>query len=97
MNILKTASLISRLLLLVMLTYGAPASFAQTLDFSIDGGNTFGNTFTVVNGSITNVGVYLSDLPANNVLATEGLFSFCLLYTSPSPRDRQKSRMPSSA
>ena len=26
----------------------------------------------------------------------EGL-SICLLYTSPSPRDRQKSRMPSSA
>ena len=24
-------------------------------------------------------------------------FSLCLLYTSPSPRDRQKSRMPSSA
>ena len=24
-------------------------------------------------------------------------FNFCLLYTSPSPRDRQKSRMPSSA
>ena len=24
-------------------------------------------------------------------------YSFCLLYTSPSPRDRQKSRMPSSA
>ena len=25
------------------------------------------------------------------------LFKCCLLYTSPSPRDRQKSRMPSSA
>ena len=25
------------------------------------------------------------------------IYSFCLLYTSPSPRDRQKSRMPSSA
>ena len=25
------------------------------------------------------------------------LMDFCLLYTSPSPRDRQKSRMPSSA
>ena len=25
------------------------------------------------------------------------LFVYCLLYTSPSPRDRQKSRMPSSA
>ena len=26
-----------------------------------------------------------------------GKVNFCLLYTSPSPRDRQKSRMPSSA
>ena len=26
-----------------------------------------------------------------------GQFGSCLLYTSPSPRDRQKSRMPSSA
>ena len=26
-----------------------------------------------------------------------GLYASCLLYTSPSPRDRQKSRMPSSA
>ena len=26
-----------------------------------------------------------------------GKANFCLLYTSPSPRDRQKSRMPSSA
>ena len=31
------------------------------------------------------------------VEATRGLFKDCLLYTSPSPRDRQKSRMPSSA
>ena len=27
----------------------------------------------------------------------EGLVSSCLLYTSPSPRDRTRSRMPSSA
>ena len=27
----------------------------------------------------------------------DGEILFCLLYTSPSPRDRQKSRMPSSA
>ena len=25
------------------------------------------------------------------------MYGYCLLYTSPSPRDRQKSRMPSSA
>ena len=29
--------------------------------------------------------------------AADWLFTNCLLYTSPSPRDRQKSRMPSSA
>ena len=29
--------------------------------------------------------------------SSTGGFSSCLLYTSPSPRDRQKSRMPSSA
>eukprot|EP01015_Nassula_variabilis_P011610 TRINITY_DN1940_c0_g1_i9.p2 TRINITY_DN1940_c0_g1~~TRINITY_DN1940_c0_g1_i9.p2 ORF type:complete len:106 (+),score=46.68 TRINITY_DN1940_c0_g1_i9:46-363(+) len=30
-------------------------------------------------------------------LITSNKHSICLLYTSPSPRDRQKSRMPSSA
>ena len=30
-------------------------------------------------------------------IAEEGNPDACLLYTSPSPRDRQKSRMPSSA
>ena len=29
--------------------------------------------------------------------AALGIYGACLLYTSPSPRDRQKSRMPSSA
>ena len=32
-----------------------------------------------------------------NAAATNDYFMTCLLYTSPSPRDRQKSRMPSSA
>ena len=31
------------------------------------------------------------------VISSEPASNFCLLYTSPSPRDRQKSRMPSSA
>ena len=38
---------------------------------------------------------------ADSRFARDGRFiekvGFCLLYTSPSPRDRQKSRMPSSA
>ena len=33
----------------------------------------------------------------DRVLMTSGIYGTCLLYTSPSPRDRQKSRMPSSA
>ena len=35
--------------------------------------------------------------PANYEKICEALNIDCLLYTSPSPRDRQKSRMPSSA
>ena len=33
----------------------------------------------------------------SQAVASIGQIEFCLLYTSPSPRDRQKSRMPSSA
>ena len=32
-----------------------------------------------------------------HILHKKGQYYICLLYTSPSPRDRQKSRMPSSA
>ena len=35
--------------------------------------------------------------PSDNGLKLEMWTKSCLLYTSPSPRDRQKSRMPSSA
>ena len=36
-------------------------------------------------------------LTAREHLEVYSMFKGCLLYTSPSPRDRQKSRMPSSA
>ena len=32
-----------------------------------------------------------------SILSREGVMMICLLYTSPSPRDRTRSRMPSSA
>ena len=38
-----------------------------------------------------------SNLVIDGTVADAGLQGTCLLYTSPSPRDRQKSRMPSSA
>ena len=45
---------------------------------------------------------YGADLMYTEFISSEGLIrdalkSSCLLYTSPSPRDRQKTRMPSSA
>ena len=36
------------------------------------------------------------DSKAQSYISRDGV-KYCLLYTSPSPRDRQKSRMPSSA
>ena len=47
-------------------------------------------------------GMFLGILPNQEGISWEshllgGLVGICLLYTSPSPRDRQKSRMPSSA
>ena len=37
------------------------------------------------------------DCEVRQVVFADGLLSICLLYTSPSPRDRTRSRMPSSA
>ena len=39
----------------------------------------------------------INDRQASLVRSLDELQETCLLYTSPSPRDRQKSRMPSSA
>ena len=33
----------------------------------------------------------------SSLLTPQGKFLYCLLYTSPSPRDKRQSRMPSSA
>ena len=42
--------------------------------------------------------LYKNEDKVSDILAFPNAISFnCLLYTSPSPRDRQKSRMPSSA
>ena len=43
------------------------------------------------------VRVAFAEYEASAEQSTIHMFSFCLLYTSPSPRDRSLSRMPSSA
>ena len=73
------------------LTTGLRASVARTQQTNnVDG-----------SGAIYNALNQLPEVPARNPdgsfgMQTENMYG-CLLYTSPSPRDRQKSRMPSSA
>ena len=46
---------------------------------------------------ITTITQFISKKLGHRVALFYSLSNICLLYTSPSPRDRQKSRMPSSA
>ncbi|CZS11794.1 hypothetical protein CDFC105_93911 [Clostridioides difficile] len=45
---------------------------------------------TIILETLNNADITSNDIPSIDLY-------ICLLYTSPSPRDRQKSRMPSSA
>ena len=54
--------------------------------------------FGFFTGDSTDAGFGLGNFQMTTTFASDAAFSNdCLLYTSPSPRDRQKSRMPSSA
>ena len=62
------------------------------------------NVFLYIEGFFRWITMYMNQAPSSwdfHVLTEKyrvfTLFVTCLLYTSPSPRDRQKSRMPSSA
>ena len=58
---------------------------------------THGNTPELVGAYAQAISTRLSADTSKIALQGEALLRTCLLYTSPSPRDRQKSRMPSSA
>ena len=49
------------------------------------------------NAGVTVTGTVAATAFSGDGSALTGISGVCLLYTSPSPRDRQKSRMPSSA
>ena len=56
--------------------------------------NHFDADMLIITGDITHQGDVASYKKFDEIFTKANL---CLLYTSPSPRDRQKSRMPSSA
>ena len=66
------------------------------------GARQHGMSYSVFMGKLSKSGIelnrkVLADLAMNHPEAFKAVVDNCLLYTSPSPRDRQKSRMPSSA
>ena len=81
------------LLVAAAATLAIPAAFKQMIDLGF--GSAASVPGAVGDKSIKHVDlVFLALFGLATVLA---LATACLLYTSPSPRDRQKSRMPSSA
>ena len=56
----------------------------------------FGMCYTSL-GVVASVSRYARTLLGLNSVDARDMFLICLLYTSPSPRDRTRSRMPSSA
>ena len=61
------------------------------VDIVFSDGTTTGTTFNVDVGTTQTISVIAAETETGTALST------CLLYTSPSPRDRTRSRMPSSA
>ena len=76
--------------------YNAGAGVLSLIDSALVSNTaTFGGALAVQNGAVTLDNTQLaSNRAANSENAAGG---GCLLYTSPSPRDRTRSRMPSSA
>ena len=70
------------------------AEFFMQLGFSSDAWEDF--VKALLQHAAENEVAKIEDSPFGTRYIIEGVL-FCLLYTSPSPRDRQKSRMPSSA
>ena len=52
---------------------------------------------TYVDGDLQSNSNIILDFDFSTTSSEHELVSFCLLYTSPSPRDKRQSRMPSSA
>ena len=68
----------------------------KNISFQVEQGEIFGLVGESGSGKSTVVQALIRTLPPPAVI-TGGEVIICLLYTSPSPRDRSLSRMPSSA
>ena len=72
---------------LVFLNNTEPVAFGEIVQLRLSDGS-------LKNGQVLDTS---DEIVVVQVFEGTASVDFCLLYTSPSPRDRQKSRMPSSA
>ncbi|MEL7500229.1 MAG: PEP-CTERM sorting domain-containing protein [Planctomycetota bacterium] len=66
------------LLLVLTLSWSANANADIVIQFSIDDGATFGDSFNIDRGSSVNVGVFLTESSPDTALANDGLLGFGL-------------------
>ncbi len=66
------------LLLVLTLSWSASSNADNVIQFSIDNGSTFGNSFNIDPGSSVNVGVFLTESSPDTALANDGLLGFGL-------------------
>ena len=78
---------------LSILSVGVVIAIVLGIVALVNHGDTKANAIPTINQQVDNI---KNTLPELEKVSTE-LKGYCLLYTSPSPRDRSVSRMPSSA
>ena len=71
--------------------------YSNQIYISTNGNDNFGNG--TINSPFFSIQFVLDNksIAGDELILREGKYLSCLLYTSPSPRDRTRSRMPSSA
>ena len=83
-------------LLVMTQTDGSP-NFVKLTNTTDSSSNTTGSIITAGGVGIAKSMTIGENLNVHGNIHANGAISACLLYTSPSPRDRTRSRMPSSA
>ena len=78
-------------------TVSSVALDSATVVVGVDGAQVQSSTATATSSSTSVAGVAAANAKATNATGIQDSSLTCLLYTSPSPRDRTRSRMPSSA